>query len=95
MINLGNIHSVTEFQRSPKDVLGKLKETKSPIVLTVNGKAEYVVQDAASYQEMVDKLEAVEDLEAVRQGYQEMLNGEGRPIDEFFEEFEAKHGLQR
>jgi hypothetical protein len=35
----------------------RLKEKKSPLVLTVNGRAELVVQDAASYQEMLDRLE--------------------------------------
>jgi hypothetical protein len=35
MIDLKNIHSVTDFQRSPKDILRKLKETQGPVVLTV------------------------------------------------------------
>lgn len=48
MIKPGNIHSVSEFQRNPRTILGKFTETKSPLVLTVNGKAEYVVQDAVS-----------------------------------------------
>ena len=93
MLNLHNIHSVTEFQRSPKDVLGKLKETKSPIVLTVNGKAEYVVQDVASYQDMVDKLESVEDLKAVREGYAQAEAGELTSFEEFDQDFRARHGL--
>lgn len=93
MINLSNIHSVTDFQRSPKDLLGRIKETNSPIVLTVNGKAEYVVQDAQSYQALLDRLEAAEDMEAIREGYQQSLAGEGTPAEEFFEDFEAQNGL--
>ncbi len=93
MLTLNNIHSVSEFQRNPKGVLGKLKGSKVPIVLTVNGKAELVVQDAESYQLLLDKVEAAEDLEAVRRGLEQSLSGQGRPAADFFQEFEARHGL--
>ncbi|RYG67879.1 type II toxin-antitoxin system Phd/YefM family antitoxin [bacterium] len=93
MISLNNIHSVSDFQRNPKGILGKIKESKKPIVLTVNGKAELVVQDAESYQALLDKLRAAEDLEAVRQGLKESLSGVGRPAEEFFAEFERENGL--
>jgi len=93
MINLNNIHSVTDFQRNPKAILAKLKQTKSPAVLTVNGKAELVVQDAASYQDLLDKVMAAEDLEAIREGLMQSLEGKGRPATEFFAQFEATHGL--
>jgi PHD/YefM family antitoxin component YafN of YafNO toxin-antitoxin module len=93
MIDLTNIHSVTDFQRNPKGILGKLKQSKSPIVLTVNGKAELVVQDAESYQALLDKVAAAEDLEAIREGLAQSLAGEGRPLEEFSKEFESRHGL--
>lgn len=94
MINLTNIHSVTDFQRNPKGMLGKLKQSKSPIVLTVNGKAQLVVQDVESYQHLLDKVQAAEDLDAIREGLAQSLNGLGRSAENFFTEFEAKHGLQ-
>ena len=93
MLSLNNIHPISDFQRNPKAVLGQLKASKAPIVLTVNGKAELVLQDAASYQQLLDKVEAAEDLEAVRCGLQQSLNGEGRLAAEFFEEFEACNDL--
>lgn len=89
-MRLTNIHSITDFQRNPKGILGELKETKSPIILTVNGKAELIAQDAASYQEMVDKVQAAEGLEAIRQGIEESRAGPGRPVEDFFDEFETK-----
>jgi PHD/YefM family antitoxin component YafN of YafNO toxin-antitoxin module len=94
MINLTNIHSVTDFQRNPKGILGKLKKSKNPIVLTVNGKAELVVQDAKSYQHLLDKVQAAEDLNAVREGLVQSLAGLGRPAKNFFKEFENERGLQ-
>lgn len=91
MLNLTNIHSVTDFQRNPKGILGKLKATHSPVVLTVNGKAGYVVQDAESYQELLDLVQRAEDLEAVRAGLVQSLAGEGREANEFFDEFATEN----
>lgn len=88
-----NTHTVTDFQRNPKALLGKLKESKKPIILTVNGKAELVVQDAASYQSLLDRLQAIEDLNAIREGLDQSLNGKGQPATDFFDEFEKTHGL--
>lgn len=93
MISLTNIHSVSDFQRNPKGILGKLKSSRSPVVLTVNGKPELVVQDAASYQALLDKVEAADDLDAVRRGLEQSLAGQGQSASEFFREFEAQHGL--
>jgi hypothetical protein len=93
MLTLSNIHSVTDFQRNPKGILGKLKKSKRPLILTVNGRAELVVQDAKSYQLLLDKVAAAEDLEAIRQGLKQSIAGEGRSSEDFFQEFEARHGL--
>jgi prevent-host-death family protein len=93
MINLSNIHSLSDFQRHTKDFLGKLKETKNPIVLTIKGKAEFVLQDAKSYQELLDKLDAAEDLEAIREGYAEAQAGKLTSFEDFDSGFRAKNGL--
>ncbi|TBR59421.1 prevent-host-death family protein [Westiellopsis prolifica IICB1] len=61
MINLENIHSLTDFKRNVKQFLERIKATKSPLILTVNGKAEIVVQDASAFQEMTDRLQHVEE----------------------------------
>ena len=92
-IRLSDIHSVTDFQRNPKGLLAKLKKSKVAAVLTVNGKAEFVVQDAESYQALLDKVRDAEDLEAIREGLAQSLAGQGRPAAEFFAEFEKAHDL--
>ncbi len=46
--------SVSDFTRRASSYLQKLDGTRSPLVLTVNGRAAAVVQDAETYQEMVD-----------------------------------------
>lgn len=93
MIDLREIHSLSDFQRNTKSYVERLKETKSPVVLTVNGKAELVVQDAASYQELLDRVERAETVAAVRQAMEEFERGEGRPAREALEELRAKYGL--
>jgi PHD/YefM family antitoxin component YafN of YafNO toxin-antitoxin module len=44
----GDIDYLTEFKRNTTEFLSQLKETGQPVVLSVDGKAELVVQDASS-----------------------------------------------
>ena len=49
MLNLKTgIDSLTNFKRQTADYLRQLHSSGEPLVLTVNGKAEVVVQDAAA-----------------------------------------------
>jgi len=50
-----DIHPLTDFKRNTSHFLSQLKETGQPLVLTINGKAELVVQDAASYQKLASR----------------------------------------
>jgi prevent-host-death family protein len=55
MIDIANdIQSLSTFKRDTAKMAARLKETGQPIVLTVNGKAEMVVQDAAAYQRLLE-----------------------------------------
>jgi prevent-host-death family protein len=49
-----DIHPLTDFKRNTSEFLARLKQTGDPLVLTINGKAELVVQDAKSYQRLLD-----------------------------------------
>ncbi|HEX6746448.1 MAG TPA: type II toxin-antitoxin system Phd/YefM family antitoxin [Longimicrobium sp.] len=82
MISLHDIYSLTEFQRNTREHLARLRETGRPSVLTVNGRAELVVQDAASYQAFLDMVERAEAILAVREGLESVERGEGRPARE-------------
>ena len=83
-----DIHPLTDFKRHTPEFLRRLKESGHPLVLTVNGKAEIVVQDAKSYQRLLALAERLETIEAVRQGLESMKRGEGRPAEEVFAEIE-------
>lgn len=95
MVDLNDIHSLTDFQRNTKQYLKRMKKTGNPVILTVNGKAELVVQDAQSYQEMLEQLERAETVQAVRQAMAEFDRGEGRPAREALDELRKKHGIPR
>ena len=71
----------------------QMKETGQPIVLTVNGKAELVVQDAESYQKLLELVDRLETIAAIREGLEDMKNGRTRPAEEVFEEIRRKHGI--
>jgi prevent-host-death family protein len=94
MINVTDIHSLTDFQRNAKALIGKVKESRNPLVLTIHGRAEVVIQDAESYQGMLDRLRALEDLAAIREGLAQADAGITRSADEFFAGFVKQHGIQ-
>lgn len=93
MINLKDIESLTAFKRNTAEYLKKIKKSGSPLVLTVNGKAEIVVQDAKAYQEMLERIERVEAVEAIRKGIESFEQGEGRPARKALKELGRKHGI--
>jgi prevent-host-death family protein len=95
MINLKDIRSLTDFQRNAKQYLQHIRESRNPIVLTVNGKAEMVVQDAEAYQDLLDRLERAEAIADIRQGLAEFERGEGLPARAALETLRAKHGISR
>ena len=70
-----------------------MKKTKEPVVLTVNGKAAIVVQDAASYQRLLELKERAEVVETLRQRLASRGRKKGRTADEFFAEFFARNNI--
>jgi len=64
-------------------------------VLTVNGKASAIVQDAAAYQRLLDIAAQASAHEGIRQGMEDVRTGRVRQAREFFDEFEARHGIRR
>ena len=94
MIHVEDIHSLTDFQRHAKEHIERLKETGRPEVLTVNGKAEIVVQDAAAYQKLLELVDRLEAVEGIQKGLESMNRGEGQPAQEAFTRLRKKHNIQ-
>lgn len=90
MIGLKDIESLTAFKRNTTEYLKKIKKSGNPLVLTVNGKAEIVVQDAESYQRMLELLDRAETIEAVREGLESVRQGKTMSLDQFDKEMRKK-----
>ena len=88
-----DIQPLTTFRRSSGDFLKHLKKSKRPMVLTVNGKAAAVVQDAEAYQRLLDIAASADASEGIRQGLEDARKGRIRPARKVFAEFEAAHGI--
>jgi len=65
------------------------------VVLTVNGKAAAVVQDVEAYQHLLDIAARADAEEGIRQGLENAKEGKLRPARQFFDDFEAAHGISR
>lgn len=87
MINLREeINSLSNFKRNTSEFVEQLKETGKPIILTINGKAELVVQDAGSYQKLLEIAEKLETIEALKPAIAEMKAGKGEAAEKVFAE---------
>jgi PHD/YefM family antitoxin component YafN of YafNO toxin-antitoxin module len=95
VIHLDDIYSLSHFQRNAKAFVRRLKSSRKPAVLTVNGRAEVVVQDAASYQALLDRLDRVETIVAVRESLETPAKGKGRPAEVVLEELRRRHKIPR
>jgi prevent-host-death family protein len=89
-----DVLSLTDFKRRSAELLRRMKRSRRPMFLTVNGKAELVVQDAASYQKLLEIIDRLEAIEGIRRGLEDFKAGRVIPAEEVFAELEAKYGLQ-
>lgn len=76
MIDLNAIRPLTEFKRKTPECIAELKRSGKPQVLTVNGRAEVVVQDAAAYQRLLDALDRAQAIAGIRQGLADLERGD-------------------
>jgi prevent-host-death family protein len=90
-----DIHSLTDFKKNTPSFLRQLKETGDPVVLTINGKAELVVQDAASYQRLLALAEDARVLEGIRRGLEDVAAGRTQPLADAFTEIRGELDLPR
>ncbi len=90
-----DIQPLTTFRNNSVKSIKQLKKTGRPIILTVNGKPEAVVQSAAAYQRLLDIAAAADEREGVRQGDEDIAQGRTRPAKQIFDEMRKQYGLSR
>jgi len=94
MLDLGkDIQSLSDFKRRTSEFVAQMRGSGHPLVLTINGRAELVVQDAAAYQQLLDRVDELEALQGIRRGLADADAGRVTPLREFEDEFRAEHAL--
>jgi PHD/YefM family antitoxin component YafN of YafNO toxin-antitoxin module len=74
-------------KRNSSGLMKRIKKTGRPLVLTVKGKAEAILVDAAAYRDVADHLDAIA---SIRRGLAQAKKGLGRPVDEVFNELQRE-----
>lgn len=95
MIDLStDIHSLSDFKRKTAKFMSQMKKTGHPVVLTINGKAEMVVQDAASYQRLLEAVKQAGMIEFLRESREDIEAGRTKPAIAGLGELAKKHKLK-
>lgn len=91
MIDFSDTRPLSDFQRNADRHIRRLKKTGRPQVLTVDGQAELVVQDAASYRRLLEALDESQAVSGIRRGLRSMRRGSGRPMRQALQGLARKH----
>ncbi len=94
MFKAQDICSLSEFVRNASRHADRLRETKRPEVLTLNGSAELVVQNAQAYQDMLDRIDELETLLALDEAAAEVERGETEPAADFLARMRKELGIR-
>jgi prevent-host-death family protein len=90
-----DIQPMTTFRNHSADIMRHLRDTGRPVVLTVNGKAAAVVQDAQAYQHLLDLAAEASAAEGIRQGLEDVAGGRTRPATAAFDAIRGRRGIPR
>jgi len=94
MVELANIHPLTDFLRNAKAHLKRLQKG-GPLVLTVNGRVAAVLDSPASYQKLMAAQERMEAIEGIRRGLESADRGQGVPAASALGRIRRKHRIPR
>jgi prevent-host-death family protein len=90
-----DIRSLSDFKRNTSDLVERMEESGEPMVLTVNGKAKLVVQDAVSYQKLVESIDYRQAVRGIRRGLGDVANGRTKTARRAFGAIRKKHAISR
>jgi prevent-host-death family protein len=90
-----DIRSLSDFKRNTSELVERMEESGEPMVLTVNGKAKLVVQDAVSYQRLLESIDYDQAVKGVRRGLDDVKHRRTNPARQAFAEIRKKHRIPR
>jgi prevent-host-death family protein len=86
-----DIRSVTDLKRNTRELIDQVTETKRPVVLTTNGKAEAVLMDAATYERYISALNLAKLLKPAED---DIAKGRTRPAQEVLDELRREYKIR-
>ena len=91
---LQDIKPLSAFKRNAAQIIANIKATGNPAIITVNGNAAVVVQDAESYQEMVDIIDYFKNVRKIDLALAEVAEGQAVPAESAFISFRKTRGIE-
>jgi PHD/YefM family antitoxin component YafN of YafNO toxin-antitoxin module len=88
-------HPLSELESHAAEWIEELKASHQPIFLTAGDQPEIVMQDAASYQQMLQRLDELETIQAIQEGLRDVEAGRTVPLDQAMEQLRQEFGLHR
>ena len=86
-----DIRSVTDLKRHTRELLDHVHQTGRPLILTVNGRADAVLMDAAVYEK---QLQAANLARLLAPSEAEVAAGQIRSAHDFLKEFKHARTIQ-
>jgi prevent-host-death family protein len=87
-----DIRSVTDLKRKTKEILNQIHQTRRPVVLTVNGRADAVLMDTKTYEK---HLQASNLARLLAQAEQDIAGRRTRSMRSFLKEFKNARKVPR
>jgi hypothetical protein len=86
---------LTDFKRRTAEFRDRLRKSGQPEVLTVDGRAELVVQDAAAYEKLLADVEFARTIKGIADGLADSNAGRYKSYEAFDREFRKRFKLPR
>jgi len=84
-----HVKSVSYLKNNVSEIVTELMKSREPMLITQNGEAKLVVQDAQSFE---DQQQTMALLKILAMGQRDYEAGNYRPVDEFLAELDAEDG---
>jgi hypothetical protein len=79
--------------RSKVECLQRLRDSGLPVALQIGGVLDLVIEDEGSYQKLLELVDRLETIEAIREGMAEIDEGKGLTLEEAKAAVRAKYGI--
>jgi prevent-host-death family protein len=87
-----DVKTVSELKQNLRAVLGQIRDTGRPVVVTVNGKPDAVLIDVDTYERRLKSLNLVR---LLAEGEQDVQQGRTRPASAFLKELKRAKKIPR